>query len=96
MIEDKDEILEAIRKLVIDIGYDFFYKGCKSREHEEVLEFGIPLKDEDNIELLFEVAIGSRHLRITCGDKDNPEYFKVRSEMLDFIEECLRTRNKIA
>lgn len=105
MIEDKDEILEAIRKLVDDNGYEIFYKWGESPIElnwitEERLHTWVKPKDKDNRVFLFDISNGSTYLRVTFADISNGNFdwknCRDQNEMLDFIEECLRTRNKIA
>jgi hypothetical protein len=97
MKENKDEISQQIKDLATEAGYEIIIDDGKPREHEEILHMEVQLTEDDN--LYFTVAIGSSYLRITYMNKKgivNYKKFKDTDEMLDFIKESLRTKNKIA
>lgn len=69
--ENKDTVLQAIKKVVNDNGYDFSYKGCESRAYEETLYLTVQSREEDNRPLLnFIVTLGLRPFRITFDGVD--------------------------
>jgi len=101
MKENKDEILQEIKKLFSDSEYDLFYKWGECPEAmpwvtEERLHLWVHPKDEHNRVLLFDVAIGSVYLRVSFAEvgKGNCECKNCRDryEMLDFIKACLLNR----
>lgn len=100
MIEDKDEILQAIEERVNNIGWEIFSRGNESPEKtpwatENRLLLWVKPKDKANSELSLDVAIGSSYLRVTFGGEDKPEQFKdanKKDKMLDFIEKYLQSR----
>ena len=97
MKENKDEILRKIKERLLKTSYKISDYDGNPREHEDILHLEVQTKEDDN--LYFTVAIGSSYLRIAyVNEKGKGDYkkFKDPDEMLDFIENYLRTRNKIA
>jgi len=93
MIVNKDELLQAVKKLVNDNGYDFFYNGCESRVHEEALSLAAQPREGDDRPLLnFIVTNGSSRFRITFAGIDVPKYCKDLDQLLDTIKDRLTTR----
>jgi hypothetical protein len=95
MIENKDEVSQAIRKLADDNGYDFFNNGGPNppREHEKVLYLAFQPKEGDKRPLLnFVVAICSNRFRVTFDGAIIPKYCKDLGQLLDFIKDWLLTR----
>lgn len=92
MVGNKDRILQAIRKLTNDNGYDFFNNGCPypPREHETVLYLAVQPKEGDARPLLdFVVAIESSRFRVTFPGIDVPKYCKDLNQMLDVVKDWL-------
>jgi hypothetical protein len=95
MIESEKEVLQAIRNLVSDIGYDFFDRGSPypPRGHEKALYLAAQPRKGDNRKLLhFVVTIESNRFRITLGGAKAPQYRKDLNQLLDFIKDWLLTR----
>jgi len=95
IVEDKDEVLRAIDKLVNDNGYDYFRGKCWLRKDkvdepiEDVLCLAVQPKEGDDKPLFhFVVTIGSSRFRITF-DKDVPKYCKDLDQMLNIIKDWL-------
>ena len=96
MTENMDEVLQAIRKLVNDNGYDFFNNGCQCREYEKALYLAVQPKDGDDRPLLnFIVTIESSRFRITFDGVDVPQYRKDLNQLLDVIKDWLLTRLRL-
>jgi hypothetical protein len=92
MVENKDEVLQAIRKLTNDNGYDFFNNGGSypQKEHEEVLSLAVQQREGDDRPLLsFVVTIGLNRFRVTFPEANNPEYCTDLNHMLDVIKNWL-------
>lgn len=94
MVGNKDEVLQAIRKLTNDNGYVFFNNGgpYPPREHdEEVLYLSAQPKEGDNRPSLnFIVTIGSSRFRVTFDGAKVPEYFEDFNQMLIGITKWLQ------
>lgn len=89
MVGNKDEILQAIRKLTYDNGYDLFNNGgpYPPRENEEVLYLAVQPREGDNRPLLnFVVTIGLNRFRVTFPEADAPSYCTDSNQMLDVIK----------
>jgi len=92
MVGNKDEVLQAIRKLTNDNGYNFFNNGgpYPPREHEEVLSLIVqPREEEDRPLLNFVVTIGLNRFRVTFPETDTPKYCTDLNQMLDVIKKWL-------
>jgi hypothetical protein len=91
MIVNKDEVLQAIRKLVDDLGYDFKNNGgpCPPREHGETLYLAVQLRTGDYRPLLNFVVSWSDRFLVTFEGANTPKYCKDLSQLLDFIKDWL-------
>lgn len=92
MIGNKDEVLQAIKKLTNDNGYDFFNNGnpYPPIEHEKVLYLAVKPKEGDDRPLLnFVVTIGLNRFRVTFPETDAPNYCTDLNQMLDVIKDWL-------
>jgi len=93
MIVNKDEVLQAVKELVNDNGYDFFCNRCESRVHEEALSLAVQPKEGDDRPLLnFIVTNGSSRFRIAFAGVDGPKYCKDLKQLLDVIKNWLLNR----
>lgn len=92
MVGNKDEVLQAIRKLTNDNGYDFFNNGdtYPPREHEKVLYLSVQPREVDDRPLLnFVVTIGSSRFKVTFAGSEVPKYCTDLNQMLDVIKDWL-------
>jgi hypothetical protein len=93
MIENKDEVLQAIKKVANDNGYDFSYKACESRVHEEVLNLTVQPKDgDDRRALSLVVAKGENRFRVTFAGADISKHCKDLDQLLIIIKDWLLNR----
>ena len=89
MIENKDEILQAIEDLLDKIGWKFFIKPYEMPNRHWHLEVRPEKDDDDDNKRCFTVTID---LSVSFEDKKNHKKHMDLSEMLDFIEACLLNR----
>lgn len=93
MIANKDNVLQAIRKLASDNGYGFFYKGSQYKRHRETLCLAVqPKEGDERPSLDFDVAEGSNRFRVTFAEINTPEYCKDLGQLLDTIKDWLLNR----
>ena len=88
---DKDEVLQAIRKLANDMGYDFFNNGGPPREQgegeqRETLYLAVQYKEGDERPLLNFVVSWSCRFLVTFNSAKISEYFKDLNQMLSGIK----------
>ena len=92
MVGNKEEVLQAIRKLTSDNGYDFINNGgpYPPREHEKVLYLAVQQREGHDRPLLnFVVTIGTSRFMITFNGAKVPRYCTDLKQMLDIIKDWL-------
>jgi hypothetical protein len=92
MIENKDEILQAIRKLANDNGYDFSDNGSEPRIPERWYLAVRPKEGDDRPSLPFVVTKEPSRFRVTFAGASIPKYCKDLDQLLAFIKDWLLTR----
>jgi hypothetical protein len=88
VVESRNMVIDAIKKLVNDNGYDFFNKG--GPREREALHLAVQPKEGDDKPLLdFVVTIGSNRFMVTFPERDVPNYCMDLNQMLDVIKDWL-------
>jgi hypothetical protein len=102
MVDKKHIVLQKIKQLVVDCGYELYYSWCEHPVkvtpwvHEVRLHLWAKPKDGRNKSLMFDVAIGSDYLRVSFEDSDTGDCgikrYKGKDDLakaLEFIKERL-------
>lgn len=99
MVANKEEVLQAIKKLANDNGYDFFLGECKIRKDKRgmstiaVLHQAVQLREGDERPLLnFIVTIDSSRFSVTFDGAKVPKKFDDLSQTLNDIRGWLLSR----
>ena len=96
MVGNKEEVLQAIKKLTNDNGYVFINNGgpYPPREHEELLYLAVQQREGHDRQLLnFVVTIGTSRFMITFNGAEIPRYCMNLNQMLYIIKDWLLNRN---
>jgi hypothetical protein len=103
MIGNKDEVLQAIKKLANDNGYDFFPGECRLRKDMrgetigEVLCLAVQPREGDNRELLnFVVTNGENRFMVTFAGEDVPMYCKDLNQLLIIIKDWVIKQKRLS
>jgi hypothetical protein len=92
MVGNKDDVLQTIRELANDNGYDFFNNGSPypPRENGEVLYLAVQPREGDDRPLLnFVVTIGLNRFRVTFPETDATNHCMDLNQMLVVIQDWL-------
>lgn len=95
---DKDEVLQAIEKLVKDNGYDLINNGSPypPEKQREVLYLAVQPKDGEKRPLLNFVVSWSYRFLVTFEGAKSPEYFEDLDQMLTCITEWLQNNRVLS